>query len=73
MAARAYWTGQIRLSLVSIPVQIHSATKSGSRISFNQIHEPSGKRIRYEKVVPGLGAGRARRDRQGLRGRGQAQ
>jgi len=55
MAARAYWSGQIRLSLVSIPIQIYAATKSGSRISFNQIHEPSGKRIRYEKVVPGLG------------------
>lgn len=55
MPARAYWTGRIRLSLVSIPVQLYSATKSGSRISFNQIHEPSGKRIRYEKVVPGIG------------------
>lgn len=55
MAARAYWSGRIRLSLVSIPVQLFPATKSGSRISFNQIHEPSGKRIRYEKVVPGIG------------------
>ena len=55
MAARAYWQGQIRLALVSIPVEIYSATKSGSRISFNQIHEPSGKRISYEKVVPGIG------------------
>ena len=25
-------------------------------IRFNQIHKPSGKRIRYEKVVPGIGA-----------------
>lgn len=55
MAARAYWQGQIRLALVSIPVEIYSATKSGSRISFNQIHEPTGKRIAYEKVVPGIG------------------
>ncbi|MEO8667698.1 MAG: Ku protein [Bauldia sp.] len=56
MAARAYWQGQIRLALVSIPVQIFPATKSAARIAFNQIHKPSGKRIRYEKVVPGLGA-----------------
>ncbi len=56
MAARAYWQGQIRLALVSIPVQVFPATKSAARISFNQIHKPSGKRIRYEKVVPGLGA-----------------
>jgi DNA end-binding protein Ku len=55
MPARAYWTGRIRLSLVSIPIQLYSSTKSGSRIAFNQIHEPSGKRIRYEKVVPGIG------------------
>ena len=55
MAARAYWQGQIRLALVSIPVEVYSATKSGAQISFNQIHEPSGKRIHYEKVVEGIG------------------
>ena len=55
MAARAYWRGQIRLALVSIPVEIFSATKSGATIAFNQIHEPTGKRIKYEKVVPGVG------------------
>lgn len=55
MAARPYWQGQIRLALVSIPVEIYTATKSGAQISFRQIHEPSGKPIRYEKVVPGIG------------------
>jgi DNA end-binding protein Ku len=55
MAARPYWKGQIRLALVSIPVEIYSATRSGATIAFNQIHEPSGKRIKYEKVVPGIG------------------
>ena len=55
MAARAYWKGQIRIALVSIPVEIFPATKSGAQISFRQIHEPSGKRIKYEKVVPGIG------------------
>ncbi len=55
MAARPYWRGQIRLALVSIPVEIYSATKSGATIAFNQIHEPSGQRIKYEKVVPGIG------------------
>jgi DNA end-binding protein Ku len=56
MAARPYWKGQIRLALVSIPVEIYSATRSGATVAFNQIHEPSGKRIKYEKVVPGIGA-----------------
>ena len=55
MPARAYWQGQIRLALVSIPVEIYSATKSGAAISFKQIHEPSGKPIHYEKVVTGIG------------------
>jgi DNA end-binding protein Ku len=55
MAARAYWKGQIRLALVSIPVEIFTATKSGAAIAFNQIHEPTGKRVRYEKVVEGVG------------------
>jgi len=55
MAARAYWQGQIRLALVSIPVEVYSAVKSGAKISFNQIHQPSGQRIAYEKVVPGIG------------------
>ena len=55
MAARAYWQGQIRLALVSIPVEVYAATKSGAAISFRQIHEPSGKPINYEKVVQGIG------------------
>ena len=55
MAARAYWQGQIRLALVSIPVEVYAATKSGATIAFHQIHEPSGKRINYEKVVQGIG------------------
>ncbi len=55
MAARAIWRGQIRLALVSIPVELFPATRSGAQIQFHQVHEPSGKRIKYEKVVPGIG------------------
>ena len=55
MAARAYWQGQIRLALVSIPVEIYTATKSSAQIAFRQIHEPSGKPVHYEKVVDGIG------------------
>jgi DNA end-binding protein Ku len=54
-AARPVWRGQIRLALVSIPVEIYPATKSGAQIQFHQVHEPTGKRIKYEKVVPGVG------------------
>ena len=37
------------------PVSVARATKSGASIAFHQVHEPSGKRIKYEKVVPGIG------------------
>jgi DNA end-binding protein Ku len=55
MPTRAYWSGNIRLSLVSIPIQVIPATKSGAKIAFHQIHKPSGARIRYQKVVPDIG------------------
>jgi DNA end-binding protein Ku len=55
MPTRAYWAGNIRLSLVSIPIQVIPATKSGAKIAFHQIHKPSGARIRYQKVVPDIG------------------
>jgi len=54
--ARPIWTGQIRLALVALPVKLYSALDSKEKISFNQIHEPSKQRIRYEKVAPGVGA-----------------
>ena len=44
MAARAYWKGFLRLSLVSIAVEIFNAVESKSEISFRQIHKPSGRR-----------------------------
>ncbi len=49
------WTGQLRLALVSIPVQLVSAVKTGARLSFHQIDSASHKRIRYEKTAPGIG------------------
>ena len=55
MATRPVWKGQLRLSLVSIPVEMYSATESKARVSFRQIHKPSGKPVRYEKVVAGVG------------------
>ena len=55
LGKRAIWTGNLRLALVSVPVGVYPATTGGARISFHQIHRPTGKRIRYEKVVPGIG------------------
>jgi len=55
MAPRAFWTGHLRLSLVNIPVKLYPATTSERRLEFHQIHQPTGKRVRYQKVVPGVG------------------
>jgi DNA end-binding protein Ku len=55
MASRAFWTGNLRLSLVTIPVRLYPATSTERKIELHQIHEPSGKRVRYQKVAPGVG------------------
>lgn len=52
---RAYWKGVLRLSLVSIPVELFTATTSAEHPTLHQIHKPSGKRVRHEKIVPGIG------------------
>ncbi len=46
MASRAYWKGHLRLSLVTVGIELHSAIKSSASIALHQIHKPSGKRIR---------------------------
>ena len=52
---RAYWKGYLRLSLVTIGVEVFNAVESKGEISFRQIHKPSGRRVNYEKVVQGIG------------------
>ena len=34
---------------------LFAATRSGAKIAFRQIHEPSGQPISYEKVAAGIG------------------
>ncbi len=52
---RAYWKGHLKLSLVTIAVDLNPATESASRLQLHQIDKNTGKRIRYEKTVPGEG------------------
>ena len=54
-APRPYWTGFLKLSLVTIGVRLYTATTEKERIRFHMIHEPSGERVRTQTVVPGLG------------------
>ena len=53
--ARPYWTGFLKLSLVTIGVRLYTATTERDRVRFHQIHEPSGERVRQQLVVPGIG------------------
>src|SRR5215204_5928392 len=55
MAPRAYWKGYLKLSLVSCPIALFPATSDREKISFHQLHQTSGNRIRYRKVDEGTG------------------
>jgi DNA end-binding protein Ku len=48
---RAYWTGNVQISLVSFGVSLFVATESKSQISFHQISRRTGERIRHQKVL----------------------
>src|SRR6201988_4010266 len=50
MAPRANWKGFLRLSLVTCPVALFSATSDVEKISFNQINKNTGHRIKYSRV-----------------------
>jgi DNA end-binding protein Ku len=50
---RALWKGFLRLSLVTIAVEIYNAVEAGADIGFNMIHKPTGKRVNYTKTVGG--------------------
>src|SRR5262244_3966198 len=50
VAPRAYWTGYLKLSLVSCPVALFPAGSEREKISFNQINKKTGNRVRYRKV-----------------------
>ena len=53
--SRPYWRGQLRLSLVSLSVELFNAVESSDHISFRMIHRPTGKRVQYRKAVAELG------------------
>jgi len=51
--ARPYWSGQVRISLVSFGVKLFPATEAKSEIRFHQIDRKSGERVRHQKVAEG--------------------
>ena len=47
---RPYWKGYLKLSLVSCPIALYSATSSSERVSFRQINRKTGNRLRQQLV-----------------------
>src|SRR6476619_4577618 len=55
MAPIPVWSGNLRLSLVLVPVRMFPATSSEGAIAFRMIHEPSGQPIKYLKGIEAEG------------------
>ncbi|MBI3677788.1 MAG: Ku protein [Proteobacteria bacterium] len=56
MAGRASWSGYLKLSLVSCPVKLYTATSaSAGKISFNLLHKDTLNRIQQKYHDPELG------------------
>lgn len=53
MALRPYWSGQIRLSLVSLPVNIYPALSRSRQIPLHEIYRKTGQRVRHQNTVDG--------------------
>src|SRR3984893_17785816 len=50
MAARAYWKGSLKLSLVSCPVALYPATTSVEKTHFHMINKETGNRLKQQMV-----------------------
>jgi DNA end-binding protein Ku len=48
--ARPYWKGYLKLSLVSCPIALYTASSSTERVSFRQINKKTGNRLRQQLV-----------------------
>jgi DNA end-binding protein Ku len=55
MAARPTWQGYLRLSLVSCPVALYTATSRSGDVSFNMLHKETHNRIRMIPTDPETG------------------
>ncbi len=51
MAGRPYWSGQLKISLVSFGIQLYPATNAQSGVTFHQIDRATGQRVRHRNVT----------------------
>ncbi|MGH6799221.1 MAG: Ku protein [Roseiarcus sp.] len=52
---RPYWKGYLKLSLVSCPIALYTASSSGERVAFRQINKKTGNRLRQQLVDEATG------------------
>jgi len=50
MAQHAYWTGHIRLSLVTFPVRLYNAVTETQKLRLHKYDRKSGQRIHYQNM-----------------------
>ena len=50
MAPRPYWKGYLKLSLVSCPIALYTATTTTERVAFRQVNKKTGHRLRQQLV-----------------------
>ena len=55
MATRPTWQGYLRLSLVSCPVALYTATSRGGEVHFNMLSKTTHNRIRMIPTDPETG------------------
>lgn len=52
MAPRAYWTGNIKISLVSFGVRLYNVVTEAERVRLNQVHKGCNQRIKMPTTCP---------------------
>jgi DNA end-binding protein Ku len=55
MASRPTWQGHLRLSLVTCPVALYTATQTSGEVHFNLLHKETHNRVRMIPTDPDLG------------------
>jgi DNA end-binding protein Ku len=51
MAGRPFWSGQLKISLVSFGIQLYPAVETRAGVTFHQIDRQTGERIRHRNVT----------------------
>ncbi len=52
MAMRPSWSGNLKLSLITVPIRLYRAVSSTARTSLNMLHEGCNQRIHYKYTCP---------------------